>query len=247
MVFNDNVTNQGIIQECESILFDDNYGAISANTSLLQTFTRYANNAMDRITSIIFDADGRWQWDDANNTDYPIATSNLTALQKDYPFSITQLNIARIECQDQNGKYQRLLPLDINDIVISVNDFETVNGTPLFYDKLANSLFLYPTPSYSTVNDINGNPQGLKVWFQRAANYFLTSDTTKEPGFVSIFHRLVALWSSYYYASKRELPLAESLMEQIEVMEDQLQDFFLTRGKDEHRTMRAYSRRVNWR
>lgn len=247
MVYNDTSTNQGILQECESLLFDNQYGAITGNTSLVQTFTRYANRALDRIVSLIMDADSRWQWDDNNNTDYPIATALLVSGQKDYAFSITQLNIARVEAQDATGNYQRLLPIDVSDIITSVNSFENANGSPVFYDKLANSFFLYPTPSYSTVNDINGVPQGLKIWFQRGANYFATSDTTKEPGFVSLFHRLVPLWMSYDYAFSRQLPLADNLMMEIEKLEDQMQDFFLLRQKDEHRTMRAYSRRVNWK
>lgn len=247
MVYNDTSTNQGILQECESLLFDNQYGAITSNTSLVQTFTRYANRALDRIVSLIMDADSRWQWDDNNNTDYPIATALLVSGQKDYAFSITQLNIARVEAQDSNGNYQRLLPIDVNDIITSVNSFENANGSPVFYDKLANSIFLYPTPSYSTVNDIDEEAQGLKIWFQRGANYFATTDTTKEPGFVSLFHRLVPLWMSYDYAFSRQLPLADNLMMEIEKLEDQMQDFFLLRQKDEHKTMKAYSRRINWK
>lgn len=240
MVFNDTSTNQGILQECESNLFNSVYGSISSNTNLLQTFTRYANRALDRIVSLIMDADSRWQWDDNNNTDYPIATTNLISGQQDYSFAITQLNIFRIEAMDSNGNFQRLLPIDQSDIQTATTAFQASQGSPIFYDKLANSIFLYPTPSYSTT-------AGLKVWFQRGASYFATSDTTKEPGFASLFHKLIPLWMSYDYAFSRQLPLKDDLMASIQKLEDQMQDFYLLRNKDEHRTMRAFNNRVNWK
>ena len=71
-------TKGGLIQECESQVFGDNsYGRISNDASLLATFTRYINEALNRVASLIMTADGRWQWDDTNTTDYPIGTTDL--------------------------------------------------------------------------------------------------------------------------------------------------------------------------
>lgn len=240
MVFSDTSANQGILQECESILFNDNYGAITGNTSLVQTFTRYANRALDRVVSLIMDADSRWQWDDNNNTDYPIATTNIVLGQQDYSFATTQLNIFRVEVMDTNGNWNRMLPIDQSDIQIAVENFQGSQGTPIFYDKLASSIFLYPTPSYS-------QSASLKLWFQRAASYFSTADTTKEPGFSSLFHKLIPLYMSYDYAFSKQLPLQNSILAEINKLEDQMQDFYMLRQKDEHRTLLAFSRRTNWK
>lgn len=240
MVFSDTSGNQGMIQECESVLFNDNYGAISGNTSLMQTFTRYMNRGLDRVVSLIMDADARWQWDDNNNTDFPIATTNLALGQQDYALATTQLNIFRIEAMDTNGNWQRLLPIDQSDVKQALENFQGTQGVPIFYDKLANSVFLYPTPSYAQT-------AGLKIWFQRAGVFFTTSDTTKEPGFSSLFHRLVPLYASYDYAFSKQLPLQNSILGEIEKLEDQMQDFYLLRQKDEPRRLRSAHYARNWK
>ena len=43
----------GLIQEAESMVFGDNsYGRISADTNLLATFTRYINEALNRVVEL---------------------------------------------------------------------------------------------------------------------------------------------------------------------------------------------------
>lgn len=240
MQFNDTTNKQGIIQECESILYASNYGSISGNSELLQTFTRYANQALDKILPSIIQADGRWQWDDNNQTDYPISSTNIVAGQKDYQFNTTHLNIWRVETIDSNGKETRLLPIDQSDIQTALSSFQSTSGVPQFYDKVANSIFLYPTPATSVSS-------GLRVYFQRGVSYFLTTDTTKEPGFSSVFHRLVPLWASYFHAFSQRLSQKDDILKEISVWTDDMQDFYLTRNKDEHRTLRAFNNKVNWR
>ena len=68
----------GLIQECEFTLFGESgYGAISGTADLLATFTRNMNNALNSVANLIMMSDGRWQWDDNNNTDFPVATTSL--------------------------------------------------------------------------------------------------------------------------------------------------------------------------
>src|ERR1035437_6607564 len=116
--FNDTSSaKSGLIQECESQVFGDNaYGRISGDTSLLATFTRYINEALNRIVNLIMTADGRWQYDDTNNTDFPIATTSLSTTlgseQQDYSFDITMLRILRIEVMDNTGAFRKLTPID---------------------------------------------------------------------------------------------------------------------------------------
>ena len=42
-------------------------------------------------------ADDRWQFDDTNHTDYPIATTNLVANQRTHVLSVSHLRITRVE------------------------------------------------------------------------------------------------------------------------------------------------------
>lgn len=237
----------GLVQECESLVFGDNsYGRISNDANLLATFTRYINEALNRVVSLILLSDGRWQWDDTNNTDYPIATTSLVTTlgseQQDYAFGITFLKITRVEVLDFAGNWQLLKPIDQADIYDqSLTDFLKTAGLPLYYDKIATSVFLYPKPLATAVT----STAGLKVYFQRPPSYFVTSDTTKVPGFNSMYHRLVALIASRDYALMKQLSNAKVLSDLVMQQEDSLNESYTLRSKDEH--IRLSAKKYNFR
>lgn len=237
LVFNDTSSAKaGLIQECESQVFGDNsYGRISGDAALLATFTRYINEALNRVVNLILTADGRWQFDDTNNTDFPIATTNLVTTlgseQQDYSFDITMLRILRIEVMDNTGAWNKLSPIDEADLYDqSVSDFLKTPGMPVYYDKQGVSIFLYPKPLATAVT----STAGLKIWFQRPPSYFLTSDTTKVPGFNSMYHRLVALIASRDYAMFKSLSITKVLADKVQQDEDSLVENYALRNKDEH-------------
>ncbi len=236
----------GLIQECESQVFgDDSYGRISGNANLLATFTRFINEALNRVASLILSADGRWQWDDTNNTDFPIGTTDLVTTlgseQQDYSFGVTFLKITRVELKDSTGNWHLLNPIDQVDIFdTSLTDFLKAPGLPLYYDKIGNSVFLYPKPLGTAVT----STAGLKVWFQRPPSYFITSDTTKVPGFNSMYHRLVASIASRDYAVFRQLGSAPALSALVAQQEESLGESYTLRNKDEH--IRLATRRSNF-
>lgn len=191
-------------------------------------------------------ADGRWQFDDSNLTDYPIATTSLVTTlgseQQDYQFDITFLRILRVEVMDNTGAWHKLTPLDENDLYdTSLTDFLKTPDMPVYYDKQGTSIFLYPKPLATAVTSI----QGLKVWFQRPPSYFVTSDTTKVPGFNSMFHRLVALIASRDYAAFKQLSVAQSISDLVSQQEDSLTENYALRNKDEHIQLTA--KKYNWR
>ena len=248
LVFNDTSSNKaGLIQECESAVFGDNsYGRISGDTALLATFTRYINEALNRVVNLIMTADGRWQFDDTNNTDFPIATTNLVTTlgseQQDYAFDITMLRILRVEVLDNTGAWRKLTPIDENDLYDqSLTDFLKTPGMPVYYDKQGTSIFLYPKPLATSVT----STAGLKVWFQRPPSYFTTSDTTKVPGFNSMYHRLVALIASRDYAMFKTLSVAKALADKVQQDEDSLIENYALRNKDEH--IKLSAKRYSWR
>ena len=237
LVFSDTSSSKaGIIQECESQIFGDNsYGRISGDPNLLATFTRYINEALNRVVTLIMNSEGRWQYDDTNNTDFPIGTTNLGVTvgseQQDYTFGVTFLKILRVEVMDNTGAWNKLMPIDQADIYDqSLTDFLKTAGLPRYYDKMANSIFLYPKPLGTAVTAT----AGLKVWFERPPSYFVTSDTTKVPGFNSLYHRLVALIASRDYASFKGLSNAKVLSDLVQQGEDSMSENYTLRNKDEH-------------
>lgn len=248
LMFSDTSSNKaGLIQEAESLVFGDNsYGRISNDANLLATFTRYINEALNRVVSLILTSNGRWQWDDNNNTDFPIGTTNLGVTvgseQQDYAFDITFLKITRVEVMDNTGAWHLLKPLDQNDLYDqSLTDYLKTAGLPGFYDKIANSLFLYPKPLGTAVTATGG----LKVWFQRPPSYFSISDTTKVPGFNSMYHRLVALIASRDYAMMKVLSNAKALDALVMQQEDSLGESYTLRNADERPQLTA--KQFQWR
>jgi hypothetical protein len=254
--FSDTKTKQGLIQECETNVFGDNgYGRISGDDNLLATFTRLLNEGLNSVVQLILQSDNRWQWDDDNNTDFPIATTTLGVVvgseQQDYTLAVSHLKITRVEVKDANGNWNLLKPIDQADIYSeSLTDFLKTAGLPLYYDKIATSILLYPKPLGTQVTAVNG----LKVYFQRPPSYFVSTDTTKVPGFNSLHHRLVALKASLDYARTNSLPVAGGVMRggyktglltQVDEEEQKLVETYVLRNKDEH--VRITAKKFNFR
>lgn len=197
-----------------------------------------ANNALERIVSLINSADGRWQFDDTNNTDQPIATTDLVLNQKDYALSTSHLEITRAEIKDANGNWQKLIPIDQSDVYNqSLTDFLKTTGTPVYYDKLANSVFLYPSPNYAQA-------ASLKLYFERGPSYFITSDTTKSPGINTLFHDLIPYWIAYNFAIANGKENAQLLLTEIQRKEDAMIEYYALRAHDD--PIRLKSRYVSY-
>lgn len=201
--------------------------------------TDSANRALERITGLIRQAQGRWQWDDSNDTDFAIATATLNIDQQDYELDSTHYRIERFEIKSTAGQWSKLHPIDQADVYDqSLTDFLSISGTPQYYDKVGNSIFLYPKPNYT-------QSASLKVFYERGPSYFATTDTTKQPGFNPLFHRLIPLWAAFDYAFINQLDVASTLRGEIAVMEDALAEYYARRDSDEHITLKA--RLMNFR
>jgi hypothetical protein len=191
----------------------------------IKAFTRNANLVLDRVIALILKSDAQWEFDDTNNTDLPIATTNLVANQQDYSIAVTQLKIRRVRIKDPNGNWTILNPVSRK----SLNDgqLDASAGTPDSYDPLGSSIFLYPTPSYSSTS-------GLELQFQRGASYFDNGDTTKTPGFATQFHRLVSLGAALNYCEVNSLNTRVAMIQaKITAMEDELTTFYSNRNADQ--------------
>jgi hypothetical protein len=228
-------SKNGLIQECEFKIFgEDGYGRISGNPNLLATFTRNINIALNRVTALILMSDGRWQWDDTNRTDFPIGITDLVTTigseQQDYSLDVNHLEILRVEVKDSNGGWHKLIPMDQADLPAdSLTDFLKTAGFPQYYDKTANSIFLYPKPLGTSVTPTGG----LKVYYQRPPGYFAVDDTTKVPGFNSLYHPLVAHIACRDYALSKPLSIANGLVSLVGQEEEALQEDYSMRSKDE--------------
>lgn len=233
--YNDTTNKSGILQKIERIckLGDGN---ITGNAIRLKEWTSDVNLAWDKVLSIIFKANGRWQFDDSNHTDYPIISTNLVAGQRDYPFIVDEtgnfiLDIYRVMVKIGSGATDVWVEIPCVDQQSDENMEEFYNGLnitgiPTRYDKTANGIFLDAIPNYS----VSG---GLKIFINREGTYFTTSDTTKKPGFAGLFHEYLALRPSYQYAYINSLQNTNKIQEEMLLMEADIKKYYRDRSKDE--------------
>lgn len=239
--FSNTTTKSGILQRIER-LCKLNDGGITGNALKLAEFTSDVNLAMDRALSIIFKACATWQFDDSNHTDYPIITTSLVSGQRDYTFTTDEtgnliLDIYKVVVKNPDGTYQEVYPVDQQSDVYTDNSTNgfwnglNTSGTPKYYDKTANGIFLDVIPNYNSTN-------GLKIYINRESTYFLTTDTTKKPGFAGLFHEYLAFRPSYQYALINSLPNVNQLQALTIDMESQIQQHYTSRERDIKKSMK---------
>lgn len=191
------------------------------------------NSTLDDVFALIFHNSGTWQFDDTNNTDYPIITTNLTSGQRDYPFTSDEngnliLDIFKVLVANPSGTYTEVFPIDIDQNAGTQAFYNGLNtgGQPWRYGKIANGIFFDAVPNYSYA-------QGIKMYINREASYFTVSDTTKKPGFAGLFHEYLALRPSYEYAYRNSLPNVNVLKAEMQEMRDSIETYYSNRSRDE--------------
>ena len=200
------------------------WAGASSDDLAIADFTRSANFGLDSVLRKIFRADGRWQYDDGNNTDLPIATTALVSGQDNYTLADAHQKVSRVRVLDQNGNWKTLTPTDRRN---QSDSSLAATGTPSSYDKVGRSLILIPAPDY-------GASGGVEITFQRGSNYFASDDTTKEPGIPTPFHRYISLYAARDFVVANTVPdKLQAIDTEIQRMDDDLLDFLATRDRDE--------------
>jgi hypothetical protein len=152
-----------------------------------------ANAAYAHAVGIIRRSDRRAKWDDLNQENLPIAVTGLVEGQQDYELANEHLGIQRVEIKGADGRWRVLKPFDEADIPdTSLEDISLTPGIPTHFDWLGQSVFLYPPPNYSL-------DEALEAYHTRGPVYFTESDTTKEPGFNSLYHEIIPYYMAHDY------------------------------------------------
>jgi hypothetical protein len=228
--FSNTTDRTGIVE-----LLEDLTGTASATTSSypLKTKTRDINNAYADYFMIAMKSAGTWQVDDTNQTDYPIITTNLVTTQQDYSFTLDGstpanqiLDIYRVEMKDASGNWTLLEPYDEMSETSALSAQATSSGTPFRYHKTANGIFLDVTPNYNSTN-------GLKIYCARTPVYFVSTDTTKQPGIPHMFYRYLALKPAYFYCLQKGKEQANAYGVEVEKIEQAIKKYHGDRKRDE--------------
>jgi hypothetical protein len=130
------------------------------------------NNALDRYFSIAFSADRRGSFDDINNTSAPIESQTLVTATNKYKFSAFTneiQNVLRMSVLNGQGLEVPLKHEVMDDIINFGEQYKTtVTGTPEYWTRLGDYVYLRPCP-------LTGNftaALGLKAYVERTSTKF---------------------------------------------------------------------------
>jgi len=204
------------------------------------TMLRRVNNAYEQVIGWLINADGKWQFDDTNYTNFPIGTYTLVNSQGKYSFNDKFLQIMDVQIMDSDGKYQIIKPIDQKDTesVIPIRrEFET-DGFPLYYDKLSDdTIELLPAPDNGVTVTL---ASGLRIYFKRTADIFTSAEVTagtKVPGFHSTFHIILSYMAAVPYCMSYKKDRVALYQSEVMRLRDALIKQYTKRAKDERKIM----------
>jgi hypothetical protein len=211
MPFSNTTNKNGLIQRCEDYTGIGD-GNISGDSTTLLKFTSHINEALYDVIVEIMRAQDSFDWDDSNNTDYPIGTFPLTT-NRDYslPTSLKFLTLKRVDISWDGVNYYRATPVDSSEILVGMGNADHEDAyfdrTQPQYDPKSNGFWLYPR---ATSADVAAGAKA-RIEFTREFDEFTSADTTQEPGIDRPFHDLVAIGASFKWAVAKDAPKAKNL------------------------------------
>lgn len=219
MQFNGEANNQDLVSHTR-FWADATSSSYSDNA-----ITRAINIAYHQTVVLIQGADGLWEFDDSNNTTQPIARADLVKDQREYTIDDSMIAVDRVEAKRPDGTVERLHWIDLSQINVALEEYEDTSGDPKEYDKRGRTLWIFPASDQNVT-------KGLIMHGRRHANIFDPSDTTKEPGFASAFHSVLALKAALPYVQKYKKDRVKVLEHEIAKMDAKIEEFYSRRNRD---------------
>lgn len=151
----------------------------------------------------------------------PFVEADLVANQRTYTVTEDEnnnliLEIEKVLVKDSGGVYFEPEPIDqqARGEGASIWDGQNTTGTPLKYDKTGSTISFDVLPDYSWRNGTEGE-YGIKMFINREASYFNSSDTTKKPGCMGNHHRYFVVKPAFNYAKLNGLSNAQALYDEV--------------------------------
>ncbi len=171
--------------------------ASDTTTYALADMARNANIGMEKVHTCILKATRRWPHDDLNNAGSTLLdeTINLASGTDKYAIVLTWMRIKRIRVKDSAGNWVTLDKVDRDQL----SDTELAeSGTPNKYFMLGNYVYPRPIPNYASTG-------GMQVEHLKGPSLFASTDTTKLPGFASLFHEIIAYFIALPYCETNDM------------------------------------------
>ena len=218
MQFNDTTNEQGIVQDIRR------HTSTDETSYPIKDITRAVNSYYKRAVSVIQEVDARWNWDDNNATVLPIIKTNVVSGQDNYELPTNTREVLRVEIKTEDGVGTLMHRIERSQIQGSIEELFEQNALPRYYEHIGNSLVLYPSADYNITD-------GLTIHIKSTPELFVYTDTTKEPGFDSLYHEYLVFGGCYDYFAFRTKKI-----QQVRAMEGKL-------ARTERDMRRYYSQR----
>lgn len=229
--FNDTTNFSGLVNIWERWT---RHGAGTTTGNLLKEVTAGINRGFEKIMPILLAFNDQIRWDDLNHTDAPIGYLTLSANQNDYKIteddnSLDILNITKVRILTSTTatQYEELDRITSEDprVPDMLSPAPGVTGVPTAFVEVGNVIYFDVLPSYTKA-------LGIELFFGREQSYFVSTDTTKEPGIPKPFHAFLALsyaleWNQINRSDDRGL--INDLKEEILKAEKDLKSFIALR------------------
>lgn len=197
------------------------------------------NNGLDEVASIIQRADGNWQWEDSNQTDLPIGTTNLISGQQDYAIDTTFLKVEEVWIHTSATDTTWTELQYVEDKAHFLDKISTQDtGVPMFFTIVGNSILFDTFPNYSSTS-------GLKVLFARNVKYFSGGETavatTSAPGFNAQFHKYLSLYAQreWLEAYEKGNDHLNKVLIRMQKMEKDMQSYYASKKKGTHFNLKS--------
>lgn len=188
-------------------------------------------------------AAAKWKFGDFNYSAFPSFTVTMTNSTAEYDLNDwgttdeeAILNVLGAEVLDNNGIWRPLKRVTLREIHqqgVGQTEYFKTDGIPIEYELRDNFIVLYPAPDNGVSVTLSG---GLKIFSLRTADKFTSAEVTtgtKEPGFPSPYHDLLAYGPAYDVAVTLGLPNAANFKLEYNNRMDELLKFIGKRDQAE--------------
>lgn len=189
------------------------------------------------VARTIWESDGTWSGTGGEDSTYYRTLANASA---SYLIPTQALRIKQVEVQDGSGQWQKLQPINYDELSISPEEYLDSVGTPLRYHLEGTQIRLFPAPGtgYATMTS------GMAVRLDPDVTDLAVTATTAEPSFPAAFHRILSLGAALDVVENNED--RNFLLNQKERLMTGLVRFYAKRWNEGRSQIRPKSKRF-WR
>lgn len=208
-----------------------------------------ANEWVVTVALHIWKADGKWEFDDKNQTDLPSFTATITNGWQDVTIPTSTLKLDSVLLRLADGTWRKLDQVDVSEQELPNTEQNKPAGIPTSYDIRGNSIiFDCPVDTSLLYAD-----KHIKVYIARNTKTFSipTNYTTADPttpGFDPLFHDIICYGIAHDYLRGNEnKSKADDYYAFITVKLSEVEQHYSAKNRDKKNSITPKTQRVSFR